>query len=73
MKLHCKFINAKSYDFTDGQNRRICGTSANCFDTQSKSIIKVKVVNSSSIEGKKFGDDIEVIAVPNGRYINYEV
>lgn len=73
MILECKFINASSYDFTDGQGRRIVGTTANCFDTNSKSLIKVKVRNATAIEGKKFADDIRVNAIPNGRYINYEV
>ena len=73
MKLNVKFINAKPYDFTDGQGKRFVGCNIFVFDSHSNSIIKVKVVNASAIEGKKFGDDIVINCIPNGRYLNYEV
>lgn len=73
MNFECKFICAHSYDFTDGQGRRIVGCTAECFDAQKKNTIKVKVLHPQAIEGKKFGDDITVHVVLNGRYVNYEV
>lgn len=73
MQMACKFICAKSYDFTDKEGIHVAGTTAFCFDPHKNVIIKVKVVNSAIIEGLQFGDDINVDCIPNGRYSNYEV
>ena len=73
MKLNVKFINARPYDFTDNNGKRIVGCNIFVYDFQSKEILKVKVVNPASIEGKKFGDDITINCIPHGRYLNYEV
>ena len=73
MKFTVKFIVAQSYDFTDKEGRRVAGCSVHCFDQQTKNFIKCKLVNSAAIEGKKFGDDITVTCIPNGRFLRYEV
>lgn len=74
MNFVVKFIVAQSYDFDDKKTgKRVAGTTAHCFDSKTKKLLKVKVVNASAVEGKKFGDDITVVAVPNGNFIRYEV
>lgn len=73
MQMACKFICAKSYDFTDKDGKRVAGTTAYCYDAHNKVILKAKVVNAAVIEGLQFGDDIDVDCIPNGRYLKYEV
>lgn len=70
MQLIVKFICCSEYDFNDLDGNRVSGISCKCFDEQSKSIIKVK---TDKMLVNKFGDDILVDVVPNGRYINYHV
>ena len=70
MQLVVKFICCSEYDFNNPDGNRVKGVSCKCFDEQSKSIIKVK---TDKMLVNKFGDDILVDVVPNGRYINYHV
>lgn len=70
MELTMKFINCTPYDFTAENGAHYSGYSCRCFDTQSKKIIKVK---SDSFIDLSFGDDIDVVCTPNGRYLNYSV
>lgn len=70
MQITVKFICCSPYDFKDSDGNRVSGISCKCFDEESKSIIKVK---TDKMLANKFGDDILVDVVPNGRYINYHV
>ena len=70
MEFTMKFINCTPYDFTADNGMRYSGYSCRCFDTSNKKIVKVK---SNKMLNYDFGDDVTVIAVPNGRYLNYEI
>ena len=70
MEITVKFINQNEYDFVDDKGIRRAGITVNVFDTVSKKIIKVK---SQHLLDNDFGDDIKVLCVPNGRFLNYSV
>lgn len=71
MQMIVKFICCSAYDFIDpNTGERVQGVSCKCFDTDNKSIIKVKTDKMVDYE---FGDDVLVNVVPNGRYINYQI
>lgn len=70
MQMKVKFICCSSYDFVDKDGKRVTGISCKCFDEKNNSIIKVK---SNRLLDNKFGDEIVVNIVPNGRYINYQI
>lgn len=70
MEIKMKFINCTPYDFTSDNGQHYCGYSCRCFDTSSKKVVKVK---SDKLINMSFGDDVTVLAVPNGRYLNYEI
>lgn len=69
MELTIKFICEKAYDFTE-KGTRYVGVTVHAYDPKSDSILKCK---ATGLTGLKFGDDLKVHAIPNGRYINYEV
>lgn len=74
MEIAVKFVTIRQYDFiskTDGQ--RVVGKKAICYEPKTKKVIEVKIKHENVVRDKEFGDDITVLAVPNGRYINYEV
>ena len=70
MELTMKFINCIPYDFTADNGQHYSGFSCRCFDTSNKKIVKVK---SDRMLDNDFGDDVTVVAYPNGRYLNYEI
>lgn len=70
MQMTVKFICCTSYDFKDGDGNRVVGISCKCFDEENNAIIKVK---TSHLLPNKFGDDVVVNIIPNGRYINYQI
>lgn len=73
MEVAVKFITSKKYDFTDDRGQRVAGITAYCFEPKTQQLIKVKVRHENVIRDKNFGDDMTVLAIPNGRYLNYEV
>lgn len=69
MEFTVKFICEKSYDFKQ-DGKHYAGVTVHAFDPRSNSILKCK---ANQFTGLNFGDDLTVYAIPNGRYINYEV
>lgn len=70
MQKTVKFVLCKPYDFTNPDGERITGVSCQCFDPESKCLLKVRTKHLVTAE---FGDDILVNIVFNGRYVNYEI
>lgn len=73
MEIAVKFITKTKYDFEDKNGQRVAGTTAYCFEPKTQKIIKVKVKHENVIANKEFGADMTVFAIPNGRYLNYEI
>lgn len=69
MELMMKFLNCKYYNF-DKNGRHFEGYTCLCFDPQSDEIVKCK---SSYAPKVQFGDDIKVLGIPHGKYLNYEI
>ncbi len=70
MEMMMKFINCTPYDFTAENGTRYSGFACRCFDTSTGKIVKCKAEHSVDY---KFGQDVKVKALPNGRYINYVI
>lgn len=70
MEMIMKFINCNSYDFTADNGMHYSGYTCHCYDPSSKKIIKCK---SNKMIDSEFGEEIEVLCTPNGRYLNYSV
>lgn len=71
MQINMKFVCCSSYDFVNHETgERVQGISCSCFDESQNKIIKVK---TTKMLNYKFGDDVVVNAVPNGKYISYEI
>lgn len=68
MQATLKFILCTSYDFINGDGERVQGIKCQCFEPNSKTIVKVK---TDHIIEAEFGDDLNVLVELNGRYINY--
>ena len=70
MNFDVLFINQNSYDFVDDHGQRRAGVSVNVFDPRSKKILKCK---SKHLLDLSFGDALTINALPNGRFVSYEI
>lgn len=67
------YINHKSYDFTDDNGKRICGTTINCLVDDD--IVKVSATNEQANylidNGCEFGTEIPLDVRVKGKYAKY--